>query len=430
MIVRCILLLLLVFSGCAGSGHMKILSNTARSLNLESFDYIWSTIKEKHFDPDFGGLDWNMVRDTLRPKMMKVKTMQESRRIMNRMIDVLNLSHFNIIPAEVYTMMRQPADIGTWGGVTGMDVRILGDRVFVISVEEEAPANRAGVKRGWEVIRIGESDIATMLPTIIESYEGNRWREYIVTSAVFNRLSGSIGDTLVLVFQDLQEREIMKKIILEEQRGAKVQIGYMPPFYAWIEHTLLEDSIGYIAFNGFIDPIRIMPAFNEAVTKYMDARGIIIDLRGNPGGMLEMGMGMAGWFVEKKAQYLGTMSTRDTELKLIVRPRPRTYTGPLAILVDGLSASCSEVFSGGLKDLKRARIFGKRTVGAALPSLIEKLPNGDGFQYVFAHYKSFKGRVLEGSGVEPDVEVDWSLESLSRGEDPALQAAVEWIRTQ
>ena len=143
-----------------------------------------------------------------------------------------------------------------------------------------------------------------------------------------------------------------------------------------------------------------------------------------------MGMGMAGWFIGEKAQYLGTMFLRDMELKMVIRPRPQTYSGPLAILVDGLSGSCSEVFSGGLKDLERAKLFGMRTIGAALPSLIEKLPNGDGFQYAFANYRSFNGRILEGAGVVPDVEVEWTPEALSKGYDPVLQAAMDWIRSE
>ena len=74
----------------------------------------------------------------------------------------------------------------------------------------------------------------------------------------------------------------------------------------------------------------------------------------------------------------------------------------LAILVDGCSASTSEIFAGGLQDVKRARVFGTHTAGAALPSVISKLPNGDGFQYAIANYISVGGKPLEGIGVTPD----------------------------
>jgi carboxyl-terminal processing protease len=84
----------------------------------------------------------------------------------------------------------------------------------------------------------------------------------------------------------------------------------------------------------------------------------------------------------------------------------------------------------GLKDLGRARIFGTRTAAAALPSLFEKLPNGDGFQYAIANYVSEGGQPLEGLGVTPDVEASVTRQALLAGKDPALDAAVEWIESQ
>jgi carboxyl-terminal processing protease len=140
-----------------------------------------------------------------------------------------------------------------------------------------------------------------------------------------------------------------------------------------------------------------------------------------------MAMGMAGYFIDKPDQRLGTMHMRQTPLKFTVNPRPPTYPGPLAILVDGGSASTSEVFAGGMQDLGRARIFGTRTAGAALPSAIDRLPNGDAFQHALADYVSEGGRPLEGVGVIPDVEVKLTREALLEGRDPVLDAAIEWV---
>jgi carboxyl-terminal processing protease len=106
------------------------------------------------------------------------------------------------------------------------------------------------------------------------------------------------------------------------------------------------------------------------------------------------------------------------------------YPGPLAILVDGLSLSTSEVMAGGMQDIGRARVFGTRTGGAALPSLIERLPNGDGFQFAVANYISASGRVLEGQGVIPDEEVSLDRATLLAGKDPVIEAAVRWIESQ
>ena len=143
-----------------------------------------------------------------------------------------------------------------------------------------------------------------------------------------------------------------------------------------------------------------------------------------------MAMGMAGWFLDKPDQLLGTLTMRDTILKFVVNPRAYTFSGPLAILVDGASASTSEILAGGLKDLGRARIFGTRTAAAALPSVFEMLPNGDGFQYAIANYISEGGKPLEALGVTPDVEAPLTREALLAGKDPALDAAIAWIKNQ
>ena len=143
-----------------------------------------------------------------------------------------------------------------------------------------------------------------------------------------------------------------------------------------------------------------------------------------------MAMGLAGWLIDRQNLQLGTMYMRGATLKFAINPRAGAYTGPLAILVDGMSASTSEIFAGGLQDLHRARIFGTRTAGAALPSIITRLPDGDGFQYAIANYISEGGRALEGNGVTPDVEVRLTRESLLEGRDAVVDAALEWIAQQ
>jgi carboxyl-terminal processing protease len=157
---------------------------------------------------------------------------------------------------------------------------------------------------------------------------------------------------------------------------------------------------------------------------------MVIDLRGNPGGIGAMAMGMAGWLVKQSGERLGVMYMRGATLNFFINPRAEAFEGPVAVLVDGSSASTSEIFAGGLKDLGRARIFGTRTAAAALPSVITRLPNGDGFQYAVANYISQGGKPLEGNGLVPDVEVKLTREALLAGHDTVVDAALDWIRKQ
>jgi carboxyl-terminal processing protease len=171
-----------------------------------------------------------------------------------------------------------------------------------------------------------------------------------------------------------------------------------------------------------------MPEFERAIRGMMSAPGIVLDLRDNPGGLAIMAMGMAGWFVPEEGKKLGTMTGRELTLKFVINPRIDTYRGRLAILVNHASASTSEILAQGLQDLHRARVFGSRTAGAALPSAFLRLPNGDGFQYPEASYVSENGRILEQNGVTPDVVVSKTIESLLAGRDLPLEAAVEWCK--
>jgi carboxyl-terminal processing protease len=180
----------------------------------------------------------------------------------------------------------------------------------------------------------------------------------------------------------------------------------------------------------FLDLVRVMGSFGSAIEACKSCDGLIIDLRGNPGGIGGMAMGMAGWLVDKPGQRLGTMYMRGATLNFVINPRAETFNGPVAVVVDGSSASTSEIFAGGLKDLGRARIFGEPTAAAALPSLIAKLPNGDGFQYAIANYISEGGQALEGNGVIPDSEVKLTRAALLAGHDSVIDAALDWIRTQ
>ena len=143
-----------------------------------------------------------------------------------------------------------------------------------------------------------------------------------------------------------------------------------------------------------------------------------------------MAIGIGSWFVKGENRSLGTMRTRESRFDFVLRPRLESLDLPLAILVDGCSASTSEILAAGLRDLGRARIFGTQTAGATLPSTFVRLPNGDGFQYASADYVSASGLRLEGRGLIPDVIVRQSRQKLIAGRDAVIDAALQWIAAE
>lgn len=399
-----------------------------RALNEESFEYVWTTIRDKYWDPSIGGLDWQAIHDELKPKMEKARTMAEARAVLEEMLGRLHLTHFEIIPEDSYWDV-DGENLPRGDGETGLDIRVVDHQALVTQVDRGSPGEHEGVHTGWEVVRAGKLPLAPAIGKVEAVYSKSSLRELMLRNAVLSRMRGYPGDTLELEFRDGEGRRAIRKLRLDSPRGEYSKFGYLPGSYVWLNSEKLGGDTGYVRFNMFLDPAHLMPRFADAVKSCQGCRGFIIDLRGNPGGIGAMAMGMAGWFVGKPGERLGTLYLRNSKLNFSISPRPEVFTGPLAILVDGTSASTSEILAGGLKDLGRARIFGLRTAAAALPSAIEKLPNGDGFQYAMANYISEGGKPLEGLGVTPDVVTPLTRAALLAGKDPALDAALEWIRT-
>jgi carboxyl-terminal processing protease len=252
----------------------------------------------------------------------------------------------------------------------------------------------------------------------------------MLSRAIEGRLRGPAGSSVPVAVLDADGKALRFDLTRIDPPGTVAKFGNLPPMPVTFERRLIGGDVGYITFSIFLDPPRVMGEFTKAMAEFKGTRGLVIDLRGNPGGLGVMAMGIGGWFVTTPGSRLGAMTTRDSTLNFVLNPRATPYTKPLAILIDPLSASTSEVLAGGLKDLGRARVFGETSAGAALPSQIVRLPSGDGFQFAVANYVSTGGQELEGRGVMPDVVAPPTREALLQGRDPALDAALEWIRSQ
>jgi carboxyl-terminal processing protease len=150
--------------------------------------------------------------------------------------------------------------------------------------------------------------------------------------------------------------------------------------------------------------------------------------------MAGMLMGISGYFLDTPRE-LGTMKTRDSELRFVANPRRvnaggarvAPFAGPVAILVDGLTGSASECFAAGMQSIGRARIFGERSMGQALPALFDRLPDGDVLIHAYGDFVTAAGDQVEGRGVVPDETVPLTRRDLLAGVDSPLAAALAWI---
>jgi len=409
-----------------GAGTEPLTEEQVR-LNLESFDYIWNTIRDKFWDPEILGLDWKKLGDEYRKKVAEAETMPQARAAMNGLLEELGHSHFGIVPEEAYLDIAGPESKSSNGGEVGINARLREGKPLVVSVRKGSSSEAAGVRPGWEILSVNGADLKERISNLRENLKGKRFLNYSLNAALLNLMTGPPGDTLNISFRDGSGDEVLKQLPLHARKGTPYKFGYLPEFHVWLDYSEINGNIGYIFFSSFFDPMLIMPEFNKAVMSFMDKDGIIIDIRGNPGGIGGMAMGMTGWFVDERGRYLGKLTTRDNELKLIINPRPVTFKGKVAVLVDEMSTSSSEFLAGGLQAIGAARVFGTRTPGAALPSVIDRLPNGDAFQYVIGNYTAEDGTRLEGTGVIPDFEITPGREQLLESGDPVLKAAVKWI---
>jgi len=412
---------------CLACSFALALTPEQKKANLDSFEYVWKTVRDKHWQKDPGGLNWQAVHDELRPAMENAETMDAARAVIRDMLGRLHQSHFGVIPSDLYSQV-DGSHSKTGESTTGIDVRVFGSQALVTSVDRDSPATAAGVRPGWRILKVAGVDVVPVLEKAAEAYKNSTTLDLLLRRTVLARMEGPEGESIEIEFLDGTDQVVTRKIAQAQPRGVLTKLGYLWPSHVWIDTSRLN-NIGYVKFNMFLDPSRLMRAFGDAVESCLRCDGFIVDLRGNPGGIGAMAMGMAGWFIDKQDLRLGTLFLRDSTIKFVVYPRAHTFSGPLAILVDGASASTSEIFAGGMKDLGRARIFGSRTAAAALPSVIEVLPNGDGFQYAIANYISEGGKALEGLGVIPDVEAPLTRAALLAGKDPALDSAVAWIES-
>jgi len=376
-------------------------------------------------------LDWQAIHDEYRPRAEKAATTEETRAVIQDMLGRLHQTHFGILPAPVYSVL---GDDSSGDGTPGIDLRVLDGEAVVTDIDPGSPAELAGVRPGWTILRIGTTELK---PLIDQAMANPAVHELQFTRSLLARLSGTSGSsTIPVTFLAGTQTTLLVNLKRAAPRGELSSFGNLPPMHVWYESKRIGAS-AYVRFNEFLDLPHVMASFQTTVNGCLartnnptsnSCDGLIIDLRGNPGGIGGMAMGMAGFLVDKPNLRLGTMYMRESTLNFVINPRADVFTGPVAILMDACSASTSEIFAGGLQDLGRARIFGTHSAAAALPSAFERLPNGDGFQYALANYVSEGGKALEGNGVEPNVVVKLTREALMAGHDPVLDAALDWIR--
>ena len=400
-------------------------------LAADTFDAAWTIIRDTHFDKTMNGLDWDAVRAELKPRAAAAKSESELRAIIRDMLGRLGLSHFALIPSTAEAPGGGPRSGGA-DADAGFDVRLIGSDLVVTKVSHDAASL---VRPGWRILKIESAATADLLKALPEG-ANERLLNVEAWRIAQTRLRGPAGSRVNVTFEKGDGTPVALALERHPEQGEAVTVGHLPTMHVRVEKekktTAGGHTVGVIGFNVWMATVDAQ--FQQAMDQFRGADGIVIDLRGNPGGLAAMLMGISGQFVTER-KTLGVMKMRDTELKFAANPRilsatgerVQPYAGPLAILVDAMSGSASECFTGGMQSIGRARVFGQVSMGQALPALFDRLPNGDVLIHAYGDFVTATGTRLEGRGVIPDEIVPLRREDLLTGKDRTLDAAFAWI---
>lgn len=435
----------LLAAGCNTPAKTQAPASQPLPLAGETFDKVWEIMNEFHFDTNFAGTDWQAAREKYRPRALSARSTQEFHETIQEMLDRLHVSHLAIVPGDLAEIIeenksdtKKVEDIAEEGpGNPGITVRVAETDAYVASVWENSAAAQAGVRPGWIIRKVKSISLPPRLKKL-RKQSSSQLYGFLAWKMVNGLISGAPGSEVTIEF--LNEKNQPRQLSLGRQQlpGTPIQLGNLPELYANLESELLQREqakIGLIRFNIWMLPSAV--AFDKALHELRRSDGIIIDLRGNIGGIAGMVMGVAGHFINEPLT-LGTMKMREGNITFPVNPRRVTaagervepYNGPLAILVDEISVSASELFAGSMQELGRAKIFGRRTTGQALPAIHDKLPNGDVLYHPIGDFVTGSGTRIEARGVVPDVEIPLKRSDLLANKDVVLEAAVNWIRSE
>ncbi|MFS4483460.1 S41 family peptidase [Hyunsoonleella sp. 2307UL5-6] len=262
----------------------------------------------------------------------------------------------------------EAARINNTGDYTGIGARVktLKDKLVIVEPYKDYPADKAGLKAGDEIIKVGD--------ILVSDYKDDSG----------NLLKGSSGSSVNVTFKRNNET---KTATIER---AEVEIKAVP------HYALVNDKTGYVVLSKFNRKASAETSYAIRDLKAQGAERIILDLRGNPGGLLNEAVNVVNLFVPKKQLVVTTKSkVKKYNKQYFTSREPLDTEIPLVVLIDGSSASASEIVSGTLQDLDRAVVIGARSFGKGLVQRPKRLTYGTQVKITISRYYTPSGRCIQ-----------------------------------
>ena len=323
--------------------------------DLEGFTQVFSDIKQLYVD--------------------EVENKELFEHAIKGMVNGLDPHSNYLKPKEQKDLMENAS--GKFGGL-GIVINMKDDLIQVISPIDDTPAYRAGIQAGDTIVKIGDKPVRGM--TLEDGVDLMR---------------GEPGTAIKLSIMRNNQKPFVVNIIREIITITSVK-GY-----------LLEPNIGYVRISSFQGPTaellrETLDTLVEKNGRYLDS--LVLDLRNNPGGVLEGAVDVSNLFIDKKGLVVYTKGRiKSSNIKFKTEAGDVLLGAPMAVLINEGSASASEIVAGALQDHKRAIVMGKTSFGKGSVQTIVELDDGYGLKITTARYYTPSGRSIQAKGIEPDI---------------------------
>lgn len=367
--------------------------NDKKVSSKELFEDSWQIIKTNYYKNNLNKQNWNRWKKRY---IHEIKTEEDAYIAINTMLASLDDSYSKFMSKEEFLAQNSAINSKLYG--IGINIASIAGKIYIINVLENAPAYQAGVNAGDIILKVNGEDV-------------NGQTIYHVAQLI----RGNINEFINLEL--LRGNEKFNKTIKREEIKIKT-----------IDYKKLTDDIGYIRISSFIGA-DTPKEFIIALNRLKDSKGLILDLRGNSGGLFQNAIIISNLFMNKGV-IVNVIARQGKKNVYSAQNEGCIYNNPLVVLIDNNSASASEILSSALRDNSRAVLVGTRTYGKGLVQKIFSLPNQSGMNLTIARYLTPKGVDINKKGIEPDFTVNFSHNDFINNIDPQLIYAQRYLEKQ
>lgn len=348
-------------------------------------DNVWKIVKDNYYDSTMNHQNWNRWKNRYDGK---VKTDEDAKVVIETMIASLDDPYSRFMSKQDFS--EQNTSINSKITGIGVNISTNAGKVHIVNVIEGTPAQNANLQAGDIILDIDGKDAGGLS-----------------VSEVANLVRGP-ENTFVQLTILRNSDKFTKKIMRKEIKIKTVK-------------SSVENKIGYIQITSFIGSTT-PNEFLEAIEKTKNTEGLVIDLRGNTGGLLPNAVFIANLFIPD-GKIVSIVGRNGYKYDIQAQETDFEINKPLVVLIDGGSASASEILSGALKDYHKAKLVGTTTFGKGMVQRIIPLENETGLNLTVAKYLTPAGTDINKKGIKPDVEVQFTEKNIRNRDDVQLKTA-------